>query len=206
MTKINRLFLLLKKAICAGLVAFATVLPCAIAHAHPLEYHMEPLDANAVERVVTSLELLLGELKRAGEQDTANLPEGALGITAILWSVEIAVAAMDETWPTKSPALLRSLQSAGYEDSPYVVAEWKIKAERVLEAYEVLNGNFQWEDIQAGLAELDKDANQLTDEERLNRERLLIRKASMLRTTAGDISQVAPFKQRLDQLTGPLSR
>jgi hypothetical protein len=205
LVKTNRLFLMVGKTFFACLVASATAFPFAGAHAHPIEFHMGRLDASAVERVLTSLDLLMGELKSAGRPDAANLPDGALGITAILWSIEDAVAAMDETWPTKSPALLRALQSAGYEDSPYVVAEWKIEAERVLEAYEVLSGNFQEKDIHARLAELEKNANRLTDEERVNRERMLIRKASMLQTTAGDISQVAPFRQRLDRLTSSLS-
>lgn len=205
LTKMNHLFLRLGKAFCTGLVAIAAVFPFATAHAHPLEFHLGPLDASTVERVVSSLELLIGELRSAGAQDTANLPDGALGLAAILWSIEKAVAAMDETWPSKSPALLRSLQSAGYEDSPYVVAEWKIEAERVLEAYEVLSGDFQWKAIHAEMAELENNPNRLTDEELVNRERILIRQASMLRTTAGDISQVAAFRQRLDQLTGPLS-
>jgi hypothetical protein len=203
--KANRFFLLVGKIFCACLVASVMVFPFANAHAHPVEFHMGPLDKSTVERVLNSLELLMGELKSASKRDAANLPDGALGITAILWSIQDAVAAMDETWPTKSPTLLRSLESAGYEDSPYIVAEWKIEAERVLEAYEVLSGNFKEKDIHAELAELEKDTNQLTDEERLKRESLLIRKASMLQTTAGDISQVAPFRQRLDRLTSPLS-
>jgi len=204
LVKKYQLFVLVGKIFCTCLAASATAFPFATALAHPLEFHLEPLDTGAVERVLTSLELLMGELKSADKQDAANLPDGALGITAILWSIESAVAAMDETWATKSPALLRSLRAAGYEDSPYVVAVWKIETERVLEAYEVLSGNFQEDDIRAGLAELEKDASRFTEEERVNRERVLIRKASMLQTTAGDISQVAPFRQRLDRLTAQL--
>jgi hypothetical protein len=202
--KMYHLFVLVRKIFCTCLIASATVFPFTIVLAHPLEFHMEPLDASAVERVLTSLELLMGELKNAGGAEAADLPDGALGITAILWSIEDAVAAMDETWASKSPTLLRSLRAAGYQESPYVVAVWKIEAERVLEAYEVLSGNFQGEEIRSGLAQLEKDADQLTEEERVRRERVLIRKVSMLQTTAGDISQVAPFRQRLDRLTDQL--
>jgi hypothetical protein len=202
--KMYHLFVLVRKIFCTCLIASATVFPFTLVLAHPLEFHLEPLDATAVERVLTSLELLMGELSNAGNPDAANLPDGALGITAILWSIEDAVAAMDETWATKSPTLLRSLQAAGYENSPYIVAVWKIEAERVLEAYEVLSGNFQGDEIRAGLAELEQDADRLTEEERVERERILIRKVSILQTTAGDISQVEPFRQRLDRLTGQL--
>ena len=203
--KTNRTLLLVGKILCACLLVVGTVIPLPTAHAHPVEFHMGPLDASAVERVLVSLNLLLDELKSGNSLDTANLPDGALGITAILWSIEGAVAAMDKSWSTKSPSMLRALQSAGYEDSPYIVAEWKIEAERVLEAYEALSENYQEDDIFAELAELEKEANNLTDEERVRRESTLIRKASMLQTTARDISQIAPFKQRFDQLTKQLT-
>lgn len=166
---------------------------------------MEPLDAATVERVLASFDSLASELRGAGLLDAASLPDDALGITAILWSIQSAVATMDGTWPTESPTLLRALTAAGYENSPYVVAEWKIEAERVLEAYEVLSTDITNEALAAELAELERNRDQMTEAALHEQESALIRKASMLQTTARDIEQVAPYRQRLDRLTSQFS-
>lgn len=166
---------------------------------------MEPLDAATVERVLTSFELLASQLRGAGLLDAAKLPDNALGITALLWSIEGAVATMDGTWPTESPALLKALSAAGYDDSPYTVAAWKIEAERVLEAYEVLSANITGGALAAELAELERNRGQMAEAAIHEKESALIRKASMLRTTARDIEQIEPFRQRLDQLTSQFS-
>jgi len=49
LAKTNRLILLAGKIFCTCLVASATVFPFATALAHPLEFHLEPLDASAVD-------------------------------------------------------------------------------------------------------------------------------------------------------------
>lgn len=175
-------------------------------HAHPLEYHLEPLEAAAVERVLTTLEQLTAELDAAGRLDAARLPGNALGITAVLWSLQDAVASLDETSPAGSPTLLQALTAAGYEASPYVVAEWKFEAERVLQAYEVLSGGLGVEEISRALTDLPDNAGGLSPEEAAERETVLIRQLSLLHTTAGDIAQVAMHRQRLDALTRRLSR
>jgi hypothetical protein len=175
-------------------------------HAHPLEYHLEPLEAAAVERVLTTLEQLTAELDAAGRLDAARLPGNALGITAVLWSLQDAVASLDKTSPAGSPTLLQSLTAAGYEASPYVVAEWKFEAERVLQAYEVLSDGLGVEDISRALTDRPDKVGELSPEEAAEREMVLIRQLSLLHTTAGDIAQVANYRQRLDALTRRLSR
>ncbi|MGK2926302.1 MAG: hypothetical protein ACSLE2_11845 [Lysobacterales bacterium] len=166
---------------------------------------MAPLDAATVERVLTSFDSLASELRGAGSMEAAKLPDDALGITALLWTIEAAVATMDNAWPTESPALLSALTAAGYEDSPYMVAEWKIEAERVLEAYEVLSSNITAKGLATEWAELERNRGQMSEAALHEREKVLIRKTSMLRTTARDIEQVAPYRQRLDRLTDPFS-
>lgn len=166
---------------------------------------MAPLDAATVERVLASFDSLASELRGAGSLDAAKLPDDALGITALLWSLEAAVATMDGAWPTESPALLQALAAAGYEDSPYMVAEWKIEAERVLEAYEILSANITVEGLATELAELERNRGQATEAALHEQESALIRKASMLQTTARDVEQVAPYRQRLDRLTRQFS-
>jgi len=185
--------------------ALGLAVQASLAVAHPLEFHLDPLDDEAIERVLTSFELLAARLEAAGLQGSARLPENAMGITAIVWSTEDAIAAMDHTRPADSPTLRNALTAAGYEDSPYVVAEWKMEAERVLESYEVLSGDLQFESIYRTLSELESSRGRLTDDEAEQKEAELIRQVSMLRTTAGDIAQVAPYRDRLDTLTGELN-
>lgn len=204
MAKTSALFAQPVKAFSSLLVTFALFIVAPQISAHPLEYHLEPLKAEDVERVLVSFELLTAKLETAGLLATARTGEEALGVTAVVWSVEDAIAAMDETRSVESPTLLQALGAAGYEDSPYVVAEWKVEAERVLEAFEVLQGDFQTQAIGREMAVLEENAAQLTGEEIAERQMVLIRQASMLKTTAGDISQVAPFRQRLEALTSQL--
>jgi len=186
------------------LAAVAALFPCAMIHAHPMEYHMIPLDAQTVERVLTSFDRLIDKLENADAVDSARLPDDAFGITVILWSIEDAVAAIDKTRAVESPTLLQALQAAGYEDSPYIVAEWKIEAERVLEAYEVLRENYQLKDIVAELTELEKNPKLLTDEKVMTRANMLTRKESMLQTTAKDLPMIKQYMQRIDALFGQL--
>ncbi|MGA9574939.1 MAG: hypothetical protein WBS20_13445 [Lysobacterales bacterium] len=197
-------FLRTIKVFSVCLVVVVAQLSPVVARAHPLEYHLEPLDAETIERVLTSFELLTQELQAAGLLASAKLPKDAMGVTALLWSLEDAVAAMDESPAVESPSLLNALTAAGYESSPYVVAEWKMEAERVLESYEVLSGNIQSESIFRQLTELEETRGELTEEEIEQRESTLTRQMSMLQTTAADVAQVAPYRQRLDMLTGRL--
>ena len=165
---------------------------------------MIPLDAQTVERVLTSFDRLIDKLENADAVDSARLPDDAFGITVILWSIEDDVAAIDKTRAVESPTLLQALQAAGYEDSPYIVAEWKIEAERVLEAYEVLRENYQLKDIVAELTELENNPKLLTDEKLMTRANMLTRKESMLQTTAKDLPMIKQYMQRIDALFGQL--
>jgi hypothetical protein len=206
LAKIYRMFPVQCKMLSATLIVANALMFVSTAQAHPLEYHLEPLDSAAVERVVSSLELLTAELDTTALLDSARLPGDALGVTALLWSLEEAVTAMDTSSPPQTPTLLRSLAEAGYISSPYVVAEWEFEAERVLEAYEVLSGNFSLEVVSEAMARLEENPDQLTETQVADAEMALIRQASMLQTTAADIAQVAPFRQRLDSLTSRLSQ
>lgn len=185
---------------CTWLIALGAVSYAPVAMSHPLEYHLDPLDDEAIERVLTSFELLSAGLEKAGLQGNARLSENALGITAIVWSTEAAVMGMDESRSVDSPSLLRALKAAGYEESPYVVAEWKLEAERVWEAYEVLSANLQITAIGRDMEALEQQADDLTPQQRTQQQAALMRQLSMLQTTAGDISRVAPFRQRMDSL------
>jgi hypothetical protein len=205
LTEIVRTFLLIPGTIHACVLVSCILLSPVTVRAHPLEYHLEPLDASTVERVLTSFELLTAELEAADLLGEASLPENAMGVTALLWSLEGAVAAMDQAPAVDSPLMLNALAAAGYEPSPYIVAEWKMEAERVLESYEVLSGNLRFESIYRNLSELENSRESLTDDEAEEMEAELIRQMSMLQTTAGDIAQVAPYRDRLDALTGKLN-
>jgi len=189
----------------AAVLSISIFLAPVSALAHPLEYHLDPLDATMVERVLTSFELLTADLEAADLLASARLPDEAMGVTGLLWSLEGAIAAMDETPAVDSPALLNALAASGYTPSPYIVAEWKMEAERVLESYEVLSGGLQYEAVYRSLSELENSRDQADSDEAEQKEAELIRQMSMLRTTAGDIAQVAPYRNRLDALTGKLN-
>lgn len=182
------------------LCVFALLFRVSAAPAHPLEFHLDPLDDAAIERVLMSFELLSGALEAAGLQGSARISEDALGITAIVWSTEQAIASMDNRRPAESPFLLNALTTAGYEDSPYIVAEWKMEAERVWESYEVLTANYRIESIGREMRTLAEAPGELTEQQRINREAALARQLSMAQTTARDVLQVAPYRQRLDAL------
>jgi len=205
LAEIVRLFLPRGKAAPACILWLSVWMIPLSAAAHPLEYHLEPLDATVVERVLTSFELLTADLEAAGLLASARLPGDAMGVTALLWSLEDAIAAMDETPAVDSPALLNALAAAGYTPSPYIVAEWKMEAERILESYEVLSGDLQYGTVYRNLSELQNSRDRLTDYESEQKEAELLRQMSMLQTTARDIAQVAPYRDRLDALVGKLN-
>ena len=199
------LFLPGGKVTVACVLVISALLSTGNASAHPLQYHLEPLDARTVERVLSSFELLTAELEGASRLASARLPDNAMGVTALLWSLRGAVADLDQAPPIDSPALQQALEAAGYERSPYMVAEWQMEAERVLESYEVLRRDLRLETVYAALSELDESAGQLDAEQAELREFELLRQLSMLQTTARDVAQVAPYRDRLDALAGKLN-
>ncbi len=200
LTKTNRLFLLVGQIFCTCLVAFATVFPVATAHAHPIEYHRKPLNAEGVQRVLASFDLLMGELRNADTLNAARIPANAMGVTLMLWSVQDAIADADETAPSDSPSLKRSLNAAGYKDSPYMVDEWQIEAERVLETYEVLQKGLTQASVIADYAAFKKEASGLSEEQAVNRQRILVRNSQLVRTTSKDLALVSEYRKQLDAL------
>jgi hypothetical protein len=105
--------------------------------AHPIEYHMQPLQAETVERMIVSLDELISELDRLGAVGTirdAQAPDRRIPI----WRIQAAVAAPTGGSIAESPAIRRAAVKAGYEDGPFVVEEWQLDANRVLDVYEAL--------------------------------------------------------------------
>jgi hypothetical protein len=170
-------------------------------HAHPIEYHMQPLDAGTIERVIKSLDQMIIELRRADSLDSVQVPDDAMGITVLLWSVQDALMEVDETTTTDSPTLKRALSSAGYKDSPYAVDEWQAEAEQVLETYEVLKKGLNLEQVYAGYAALEEDRPGLSEELAIERESALVRDHQLVRTTGKDVELVRQYLPQLNSLT-----
>ena len=100
-----------------------------IAFAHPQDGHLPPLTASEVERSVRALEILVP--KWSGQA----MPDNAETLGALAGVLEDALSASDGITSSQSPTLLRALRQAGYPDSPYIVDQWKLDTERVLETY-----------------------------------------------------------------------
>jgi hypothetical protein len=177
------------------------VFSIATVQAHPIEYHMQPLDDATIERVIQSLEQMIGELEKTGSLDKVRLPEDAMGIPVLLWSVQDALMEADEVTTIDSPTLKRALLSAGYSDSPYVVEEWQAETEQVLETYEVLKKSLNLEQVYAGYAALEQDRPGLTVDQAVEREIGLLRNHELVRTTGKDIELVKQYLPQLDSLS-----
>lgn len=105
--------------------------------AHPIEYHMEPLSAETVERVVKSLDMLLADLERTGAIAALRAdpdPERRIPI----WRMQAVIAAATGGSTVGSPAIRDAVLQAGYQDGPFVVEEWQLDADRVLDVYDAL--------------------------------------------------------------------
>ena len=169
-----------------------------------MHYHMQPLDEATVERVVNSLNQMIGDIRRNGSLDSAGLPNDAMGITVLLWSVQDAMMAMDDSGTLDSPGMRRALISAGYKDSRYVVEEWQADAEQVLETYEVVGRGLSMEGIQARYTAFLADRPQLDEEQAIELESALVRDRQLLRTTAEDVALIRQFKPQLDAIASQL--
>ena len=183
-----------------------TAIFCSAARAHPIEYHMQPLDAQTVEQVVQSLELMVGELRNNSSLNAARLPDGPMDVSLLLWSIQGAIMDIDDSGTLDGPVLKRTLLSAGYKDSPYVAEEWQAEAEQVLETYEVLARDLSRATIQARYAAFNKERPELGEDQALTMESALIRDQQLLRTTADDLEIVRQFRPRLDALTAQLGK
>jgi hypothetical protein len=172
--------------------------------AHPMEYHYRPLDAAAVERVLDSFDRMVIQLQKNGSLASARLPSDAMGVTAVVWSLQEAVLAIDDSTPAGSKILDEALAASGYSNPEIRGYEWQLEAERVLETYEALVNSIDMSSVNSGFAELEKDRNSLTEDEVREREVVLYRNEQLLRTTWKDLELVSEYRQRLDFLVGRL--
>jgi len=168
--------------------------------AHPMEYHFRPLDAATVERVLDSFDRLVIQLQNNGSLAAARLPDDAMGITAVAWSLQDAVLAIDDSTPADSEILDEALAASGYGDPEIRGYEWALEAERVLETYETLVNNIDIASLNAGFAELEANRDSLSEEEESEREAVLFRNEQLLRNTWQDFELVSQYRQRLDFL------
>ena len=172
--------------------------------AHPMHYHMQPLDKATVARVVKSLSRMIDDIRRNGSLDAVRIPGDAMGITVLLWSIQDAMMAIDDAGTVDSPGMKRALISAGYEDSRYVVEEWQADAEQVLETYEVVGRGLSIEGIRARHTAFLADQSQLDEEQVIEVEGALIRDRQLLRTTVEDVALIRQFKPQLDAVASQL--
>jgi hypothetical protein len=186
------------------LITACLVLSISTAQAHPIEFHMQPMEAADVERVITSLERIADELNAAGKQNTLRMPENSLGISAMPGVLQGALMEADEVTTVDSPSLLRAITAAGYADSYYVVEQWEGEAERVVETYEVLKRGLSMDRIYKGYADLEAQRTNFSEEVAAQSERILVREHEMVRTTAKDLDLVSVYLPRLDVLVARL--
>jgi len=168
--------------------------------AHPMEYHYRPLNAATVERVLDSFDRMVIQLQKNGSLASARLPDDSMGITAVVWSLQDAVLAIDDSTPANSKILDEALAVSGYADPEIRGYEWQLEAERVLETYEALVSNIDIASVNSGFDELEQDRDSLTEDEVQVREAVLYRNEQLLRTTWRDLELLRHYRQRLDFL------
>lgn len=178
---------------------FLSLHPSAV-QAHPIEFHSQPLDAETIERVIKSLDGLVSEVEANGSVDSIDLPSGYLSVTAMMWSLQRAVMAIDESDNIDSPILRQAALSAGYEASPYAVEEWQAEAQQVLETYQVIHQGLDNTKLQARYATFNQEFPSLDPERAIEIESALIRDAELLRTTAKDRPLVKQYQSQLQAL------
>jgi len=117
-------------------ILFLLVGACSIpsVQAHPIQYHMQPLDAETVERVIASLDRLISELERAGAMDSLRGYQDEEGPIPF-WMIQGALADSESSSLVESPGIKRALMLSGYADSPFLVEEWQLEVDRVLDVY-----------------------------------------------------------------------
>lgn len=172
--------------------------------AHPMHYHMQPLDKVTVQRVVKSLNRMIDDIARDGSLESVRIAGDGMGITVLLWSIQDAMMAIDGAGTLDSPGMKRALISAGYKDSRYVVEEWQADAEQVLETYEVLDRDLSMDGMRARYVAFLADQPRLDEEQVVEVESALIRDRELLRTTTEDVALIRQFKPELDALAAQL--
>ena len=168
--------------------------------AHPIEFHMRPLDTQTVERVIVSLNRMLDTVEAAGDRRAISWPEKPMGIADLVPSLQDALMDVDEVTTLESPSLRQALRDAGYPDAPFIVEEWELDARQLLETYEVLSRGLDFQQVQAGYAAFDKARPLLTDDQTLDRESHLMRDHELVRTTGKDLELVSRYVPRLKAL------
>jgi hypothetical protein len=164
--------------------------------AHPIEYHLQPLQPAEIERVVATLEQAAAHLKTTASPSQIDLPDDAMGITVALWSIEDALRA-DKNNPD---ALAKLLQESGYTDPRTAVLEWELETQRVLEAYETRHRNLTLPLLQNRIAALEEKRAALSPQQQLQLEQAIMRDHQLLSSTGADIESVGPYAARLDKL------
>lgn len=168
--------------------------------AHPIEFHSDPLDAETIERVIKSLNGLISEVESNDTVDSVELPEGYVSAAALMWALQSAVLAIDESGTIDSPVLRQAVLSAGYEDSLYAVEEWQAEAQQVLETYQVIHQGLDNSKLQARYETFNQELPSLKPERAIEIESALIRDAELLRTTAKDRPLVKQYQSQLQAL------
>lgn len=165
--------------------------------AHPMHFHLQPLDAKTVERTLDAMERMVAQLEEDRGATPVALPEGALGVAVLSWVLPRGVVSLDEATLADSELLNETLAAAGYEDSETAVQEWKIDAERILEAWEVLSRDLDMGDVDAAYLRLAAERERLELDELLQREAELLRDETLVLTTLRDLELIEPFGSRI---------
>lgn len=63
--------------------------------AHPIQYHLKPLESETVERVLRSMGQMAVLLESHGTSAADGLPDGAMGVSVLSWALPDEVAAID---------------------------------------------------------------------------------------------------------------
>jgi hypothetical protein len=190
--------------ICAASAMIVLSLFPAIAQAHPIEFHSKPLDSVTIERVIKSIDGLILEVETNGSVVSIDLPEGDVSVAAMMWSLQSAVLAVDESDTIDSPVLRQALFSAGYQESSYTVEEWQAEAQQVLETYEVIRRGLNNAKLQARFETFNKELPTLEPQRAIEIERSLILDAELLRTTAKDRPLVKKYEKQLQAMVARL--
>jgi len=170
------------------------------AFAHPMHFHQQPLDAETIERTLDGMDRMVALLDERRGTPPLELPEGAMGVAVLAWLLPREVAALDEATLADSELLNDTLTAAGYDNPETAVYDWKIDAERILEAWEVLDRNLDMDQVNAAFDALAQEINDSPESGLSKQEALLFRDEALVRTTRKDIEIVDSYRSRISAL------
>ena len=127
-----------------------------------------------------------------------------MDVAELMFSLQTSVLAVDGSDTIDSPVLKQSLSSSGYEDSIYMVEEWKADLQQVLETWEVLQLGLTSENVQARYDAFSQSLPDIEPERAIEIESSLISDAERDRTTAVDRPLVKQYQQQLNALIARL--